>query len=129
MDRCSPRGSYHTHSHQVGLQLAGEASAGTLIRRAEGFREPNENPRARRNRDPVTLHGCRGMSGGDIANPVQQDTESEYVDHDADQNLNDGCFHTTTSLHQIRQTGLRYSTGNVELRCRSLSDSSWVSAS
>src|SRR5262249_61881894 len=70
VDRRSSRGSHYTLSHQVGLQLADKTSAGTLIRRAKGFREPNENPRARRNRDPVALRSRSGMSAGDIANPV-----------------------------------------------------------
>src|SRR5499427_9977828 len=127
MDRCSPRGSYHTHSHQVGLQLAGKASAGTLIRRAEGFREPNENPRTRWNRDRVALRRS-GISGGDNTNPVHQDTESEYVDH-AGQSLNQGCFHKMSSHTENSSATYDYLIGNAELRCRSLSDSNWLSAS
>src|SRR5215469_16882789 len=94
MDRGSPWGNNHTLSHQVGVQPGGKASAGTLIGRAEGLREPNENPRARWNRDRGALRRRAGISGEVIADPVRQHTESEHVDHDADQNLNERCFHT-----------------------------------
>jgi len=69
------------------------------------------------------------MSAGDIANLVQQDSEIEYVDREASQNLNEGCFHTVFPYMGEFVNLSRCSTGNLELRSRSLSDSSWLSAS